>query len=157
VCRLRLMSSCVGSISVNGNLVATVNPSLMPRAVGSAASQAVTDRLISSRALISKLVDYACLVLSTVPDSLPAVRGLPVDAHLSYKLGERSIICDVSAGQGDDTLPCLVCAVRNPVAPYIKREGMHKHIAAHILKGLICKLMSVSSAALWVRALPGSP
>jgi hypothetical protein len=49
------------------------------------------------------------------------------------------MFCDASAGQGDDTLPCLVCTVRNPAAPkaYIKREGMRKHIAAHILKGHI--------------------
>jgi hypothetical protein len=32
----------VGSTTVNGSLVASVNPSLMPRAVESAASQAVT-------------------------------------------------------------------------------------------------------------------
>jgi hypothetical protein len=72
-------------------------------------------------------------VLSTVPDFFPAVRGLPADAHLPHKLGERSMFCDASAGQGDDTLPCLVCAVRNPAAPkaYIKWEGMRKHIAAH--------------------------
>jgi hypothetical protein len=98
----------VGSISVNGSLVTTVNPSLMPRAVGSAASQAVTYQL--SSADLDQLFDDACLVLPTVPDSLPAVRGLPADAHLPYKLGERSMFCDVSAGQGDDTLPCLVCA-----------------------------------------------
>jgi hypothetical protein len=99
----------VGSISVNGSLVAYVNPSLMPRAVGSAASQAVTYQL--SSADLDQLFDDACLVLSTVPDSLPAVRGLPADAHLPYKLGELSMFCDASAGQGDDTLPCLVCAV----------------------------------------------
>jgi hypothetical protein len=38
----------VGSISVNGSLVASVNPSLMPRAVGAAASQAVTYQLSSA-------------------------------------------------------------------------------------------------------------
>jgi hypothetical protein len=124
----------VGSISMNGSLVATVDPSLMLRAVGSAASQAVTCQLSSTD--LDQLFDDACLLLSTVPDSLPAVRGLPADAHLPYKLGEHSMFCDASAGQGDDTLPCLVCAVRNPAAPkaYIKREGMRKHIAAHILK-----------------------
>jgi hypothetical protein len=49
------------------------------------------------------------------------------------------MFCDASAGQGDDTLPCLACAVRNPATPkaYIKREGMRKHIAAHILNGHI--------------------
>jgi hypothetical protein len=128
----------VGSISVNRSLVATVNPSLMPLAVGSAASQAVTYQL--SSADLDQLLDDACLVLSTVPDyHRPAVRCLPVDAHLPYQLGERSMFCDASAGQGDDTLPCLVCAVRYPAAPkaYIKREGMRKHIAAHILKGHI--------------------
>jgi hypothetical protein len=61
----------MGSISVNGSLVATVNPSLMPRAVRSAASQAVTYQL--SSAYLDQLFDDACLVLSTVPDSLPAV------------------------------------------------------------------------------------
>jgi hypothetical protein len=107
----------------------------MPRAVGSAASQAVTYQLSSAK--LDQLFDDACLVLSTVPDFLFAVRGLPADAHLPYKLGERSMFCDVSAGQGDDTLPCLVCAVRNPAAPkaYNKRERMSKHIVAHILKG----------------------
>jgi hypothetical protein len=137
VCRLRLRSNCgsgVGGISVNRSLVATVIPSLMPLAAGSAASQVVTYQL--SSADLDQLLDDACLVLSTVPDFLSAVRGLPADAHLPHKLGERSMLCDASAGQGDDTLPCLVCAVRNPAAPkaYIKREGMRKHIAAHILK-----------------------
>jgi hypothetical protein len=49
------------------------------------------------------------------------------------------MFCDVSAGQGDDTLPCFVRSVRNPAAPkaYIKRERMRKHIVAHILKGHI--------------------
>jgi hypothetical protein len=127
----------VGSISVNGSLVASVNLSLMPRAVGSAASQAVTYQL--SNADLDLLFDDACLVLSTVPDYLPAVRGLPADGHLPYQLGERSMFCDASAGQGDDNLPCLVCAVLNPAAPKasIKREGMRKHIAARILKGHI--------------------
>jgi hypothetical protein len=95
-----------GSISVNGSLVASVNPSLMPRAVGSTASQAVTYQL--SSADLDQLFDDACLMLSTVPDSLPAVKGLPADAHLPYQLGERSMFCDASAGQGDDTMPCLV-------------------------------------------------
>jgi hypothetical protein len=51
----------------------------------------------------------------------------------------ENMFCDVSAGQGDDTLTCLVCAVRNPAAPktYTKRERMRKHIAARILKGHI--------------------
>jgi hypothetical protein len=112
----------VGSISVNRSLVATVNPSLMPLAVGSAAPQAVTYQLSSPD--LDQLLGDECLVLSTIPDFLPAVRGLPADAHLPHKLGERSMFCDASAGQGDDTLPCLVCAVRSPAAPkaYIKRE-----------------------------------
>jgi hypothetical protein len=79
------------------------------------------------------------MMLATVPDSLPAVRSLHADAHLPYKLEERRMFCDASAGQGDDTLPCLVCADSKPAAPkaYIEREGMRKHIAAHILKGHI--------------------
>jgi hypothetical protein len=111
----------VGSISVNRSLVTTVNSSLMPLAVRSAASQAVTCQ--RSSADLDQLFDDACLVLSTVTDFLPAVRGLPADAHLPHKRGEHSMFCDASAGQGDDTLPCLVCAVRNPAAPkaYIKR------------------------------------
>jgi hypothetical protein len=50
-----------------------------------------------------------------------------------------SMFCDASAGQGNDALPCFVCAVRNPAAPkaYIMRKGMRKHIAAYILKGHI--------------------
>jgi hypothetical protein len=105
-------------------------PALLDRAI-------VTYKL--SSADLDQFFDDACLVLSTVPDSLPAVRVLPADAQLPYKLGGRSMFCDVLAGQGDDTLPCLVCAVRNPAAPkaYIKWEKMRKHIAAHILRGHI--------------------
>jgi hypothetical protein len=127
----------VCSISVNGGMVTTVNPSLMPCAAGSAASQAVTCQL--SSASIDQLFDDTCLVLSTVPDSFPSVTGLPADAHLPYKLRDRSMLCDASVGQGDDTLPCLVCAVRNPAAPkaYIMWEWMRKNVAAHILKGHI--------------------
>jgi hypothetical protein len=47
----------VGSISVNGSLVANVSPSLMPRAVGSSASQAVTYQL--SGADLDQLFDDA--------------------------------------------------------------------------------------------------
>jgi hypothetical protein len=98
-----------GSISVNRSLVATVNPSLMPLAVGLAASQAVTYQL--SSADLDQLLDDACLVLSTVPDyHRPAVRGLPADAHLPYQLGERSMFCDASAGQGD-AKPCVRCQI----------------------------------------------
>jgi hypothetical protein len=98
----------VGSISVNRSLVASVNPSLMPRAVGSAASQSVTHQL--SSADLDQLFDDACLVLSTVPHSIPAVRGLPAYAHLLYQLGERSMFCDALAGQGDDKFCSLARA-----------------------------------------------
>jgi hypothetical protein len=70
---------------VNGSLVTSVNPSLMPRAVGSAASQAVTYQL--SSADLDQLFDDACLVLSTVHRPL-------ADVHLPYKLGEHSMFCD---------------------------------------------------------------
>jgi hypothetical protein len=94
----------VGSISVNGSLVATVNPSLMPRAVGSAASQVVTYQLLSADldqlfvdawccppSPISFLLSGACLLMPTCLTSL------------------ENMFCDVSAGQGDDTLPCERC------------------------------------------------
>jgi hypothetical protein len=84
---------------MEGSLAASVNPSLMPRAVGSAASQAVTYQLLSAN--LDLLFDDACLLLSTVPDSLPAVRGLPADAHLPYKLGEHSMFCDPPSIQID--------------------------------------------------------
>jgi hypothetical protein len=95
-----------------------------------------------ARISTSSLMMHAwCCPLSPIPflRGMEVVRGLPADAHLPYQLGERSMFCDASAGQGDDSLPCLVCTVRNSAAPkaYIKREGMRKHIAAHILKGHI--------------------
>jgi hypothetical protein len=116
----------VGSISVNGSLVAIVNPSLMPRAVGSAASQAVTFQL--SSADLDQLYDNACLVLATVPDSLPVVRVLPADAHLIYKLGERSMFCDASAGM----TPChALCALSGSQSLHQAGRDAQAHRCPH--------------------------
>jgi hypothetical protein len=98
----------VGSISVNGSLVASVNPSLMPRAVGSAASQAVTYQLSSAN--LDQLFDDACLVLSTVPDSLPAVRGLPLMPTCPTSL--ESAACSAMPRLARGMTPChALCAL----------------------------------------------
>jgi hypothetical protein len=124
-----------GSISVNGSLVAAVSPLVVPRAVGpSAAPSAVTYQFSSAE--LGQLFDDACLVQSSTPTPLPAVRDAPADAFLPYKLGELSMFCDASAGEGGDTRPCIVCAAKHPPRQvHIPLSEMRKHTAAHILHG----------------------